>query len=127
GQEYWQQLESFVSSCTFNVNVTFLAVDDGFVKAWAAEPGILDELTSRVSTYARRDLLDPSVVYKVDEWGAEHEVFVRQLRGGLPLVTVGVYVSGANAEDVPAQGWDFIVCEEKVIPETYRGLATASW
>lgn len=126
-QSAWTRLESWMGSLAFNGTALFWIIDDDFVYRSQTEPALVDRLTSQIARYARRGIPEPALILQPSSRTPDCVRLIDRLRDNGFNGMIGARFTNLNQSYLPVHGWDFIVYDTSIIPETYRGQAAAGW
>jgi len=124
---YWTRIDHWVNTISISGNMPFWFVNDQLLERELRQPGTLDELTSHAIRYSERDLVTPTIVLDVAEWKPGYGNLKQKISRGMRGQPVGIRITRQNYQSVPPRGWSYVIIDEELIPETYRGQAAAAW
>lgn len=126
-QSAWTRLEREMASLAFTGTAAFWVFDDDFISRYETTPALADQLTSQVARYIHRGIPSPAIILNPTNWSPAFANLLNQLRHNADNLIVGAHITSKNHQHVPLRGWDFIVYDVHLVPETYRGQAAATW
>jgi hypothetical protein len=120
-------MAGWMSSMSADGSLAFWIIDERFLELYSAEPLLADTIASVTHRLAQLDISYPSLVIETSSGRTGAARLVARLRElGFPGA-IGVHWNRNTGPKCPIQSPDFVICDEELIPEHYRGQAAAAW
>jgi hypothetical protein len=120
-------MDSYVIDCTYSGAYSLWVITDSMVDIFRGNPGLADDITSRIHQYNADDMIAPTLLFETSNWSPDHQELLSILRQGLAGLPVGVHFTSLNQDALPRRGWGFAVVDEEIVPESFRGQSASSW
>ncbi len=124
---YLDRLQGWMESLAWTGQMPVLTVTDDFMAEYERKPEIADKLTSSIQKLSELRLPPPAVVIDVSTWGDDIAALITQWRRKLPSMLIGLRLTKGTLTLPRTTRFDFVLCDEELIPEHYRGQAAAQW
>lgn len=124
---YLDRLNGWMEGLAWAGQLPVLTVTDEFMVELKNHPHIADSLTSNIQMLSEFRLPPPAILVDVTSWDDDVDGLIDLWRRDLPSMSIGLRLTSNTLTFPRERRFEFVVCEEELIPEHFRGQAAAQW